>query len=115
MTLGSPSSSIASALTDHKLSPLQVNDQCHVLARTEWDGEVQPYLPAVVLGRRISKNRKRKAETRSMDKAHAGEFEYYIHYIDYDRCVSVRTEETTMVGYEIRDVSFISVSCNNTL
>ena len=66
--------------------PLQVDDKCSILWR---NGEQK--LPAVVVERRATGHRKRKKNERAPDLSSlsADEIEYYVHYIDHDRYVTL--------------------------
>jgi RNA binding activity-knot of a chromodomain len=72
--------------------PLQIHDRCHV----QWRGG-QQYLPAVIVERRPHRDSatrsKRKRRTGGgdigvdIDSLPADAIDYYVHYVDHDRCV----------------------------
>ena len=65
--------------------PLEIGDRCDV----RWKGGDQT-LRAIIIERRPLNHRKRKkkdAKPPEVDSLAAEETEYYVHYVDHDRCV----------------------------
>ena len=69
-------------------TPLNIDDKCDVKWRAG-----DKTLQAVIIERRPKNDRKRRAVNKkdrtvlSVDNLKADEVEYYVHYVDHDRCV----------------------------
>ena len=78
-------------------APLRINDRCEV----KWRGG-QQNLPAVVIARRTSCNKRKRGDTVDLDSLPADAIEYYVHYVDHDRCVNLEKAGCRRFGFRER-------------